>query len=307
MSTTRLLRETFVTKPIHPTPTDTRPPLHNTRVLSLALNLPGPAALMRLKALGATCTKVEPPAGDPMARYSPGAYAALHAGLHVVTADLKQPEGQRSVHGWLAHTDVLLTSFRPSALVKLGLDWNTLSAAYPQLSMVTIVGAPDARAEEAGHDLTYMAEAGLVPDLSLPPTLYADMAGALAASEAVLQTALARHTQGRGTHVEVALSAAAQWLSLPRRWGLTTPDGDVGGAHAGYRVYPCADGRVATAALEPHFASRLCQVAGLPAEAPQNMRAPTTHSRLAAWLATHTRAQLDALAALHDIPLHTLP
>jgi crotonobetainyl-CoA:carnitine CoA-transferase CaiB-like acyl-CoA transferase len=133
------------------------------------------------------------------------------------------------------------------------------------------------------------------------------MAGALLASEAVLQTALARHTQGHGVHVEVALSDAAQWLALPRQWGLTTPNGDVGGAHAGYRIYPCANGRVAVAALEPHFAARLCEVAGLPPDAAQDMRAQPTHTRLAAWLATHTRAQLDALAALHDIPLHTLP
>ena len=290
-----------------PLPTATAlPPLHGTRVLSLALNLPGPAALMRLQTLGATCTKVEPPAGDPMARYSPVAYAAMHHGLNVVTADLKQAEGQQSLHALLAHTDVLLTSFRPSALHKLGLDWTALSAAHPHLSCVCIVGAPGQRAEEAGHDLTYMAEAGLVPDLALPPTLYADMAGALAASEAVLQAVLARHTQGRGVHLEVALSDAAHWLALPRQWALTVPGGDVGGAHAGYRVYPCADGRVALAALEPHFARALCQVAGLPPDAAQHMHAPATHTQLATWLAQHTRATLDTLAAEHDIPLLTL-
>ena len=56
-------------------------PLRGVRVVSLALNLPGPAALMRLKSLGATCTKAEPPAGDPMQNYSPAAYAALKQGL----------------------------------------------------------------------------------------------------------------------------------------------------------------------------------------------------------------------------------
>lgn len=281
-------------------------PLHGTRVVSLALNLPGPAALMRLQAMGATCTKIEPPAGDPMARYSPEAYAAMHHGLKLVTADLKQAEGQQSLHGLLAQTDVLLTSFRPSALHKLGLDWTTLSVAYPQLSCVCIVGAPRERAEEAGHDLTYMAEAGLVPDLALPPTLYADMAGALTASEAVLQAVLARHTLGRGVQREVALSEAARWLALPRQWALTVPGGDVGGTHAGYRVYPCADGRVALAALEPHFARTLCQVAGLPTATAEHMHAPATHTLLAAWLVQHTRASLHALAAEHGIPLFTL-
>lgn len=283
------------------------PPLHRTRVLSLALNLPGPAALMRLQALGAQCTKIEPPGGDPMAHYSPVAYAAMHVGLTVVTADLKLAEGQQQLHTLLAQTDVLLTSFRPSALRKLGLAWETLSALHPQLSCVCIVGAPDARAEEAGHDLTYMAEAGLVPDLAMPPTLYADMAGALATSEAVLQAVLAQHQHGRGVQREVALSTAAQWLALPRQWGLTLPSGDVGGAHAGYRVYACADGRVALAALEPHFARRLCQAAGLPPDADRDMGAANTHAALASWLSQHTRAALDTLAATHDIPLFTLP
>ena len=80
-----------------------------------------------------------------------------------------------------------------------------------------------------------------------------------------------------------------------------------GGAHAGYRLYPCADGRVAMAALEPHFAVRLCQAAGLPALGDAGtMRAAATHAAIAAFVAPQTRAQLDALALAHDIPLHTL-
>ena len=93
----------------------------------------------------------------------------------------------------------------------------------------------------------------------------ARMGAALMASEAVLQALLVRAQTGQGTLLEVALADAAAWLAQPRHWGLTTPDGDVGGAHAGYRIYPCADGRVAVAALEPHFAARLCAAAGLPA------------------------------------------
>lgn len=282
-------------------------PLSGIRVLSLALNLPGPAALLRLAGMGATCTKLEPPAGDPMALYSPVAYAAMHEGLTVQQVDLKHTDGQHTVRALLAQTDVLLTSFRPSALAKLGLDRSTLSASFPGLCVVTIVGAPGARAEEAGHDLTYMAEAGLVPDLNLPPTLYADMAGALAASEAVLQAVLVRHTQGHGVAMEVALSDAAHWLALPRQWGLTQPRGDVGGGHAGYRVYPCADGRVALAALEPHFARALCLVAGLAPDAFEHMRTPQVHHQLAQWLQSQSRQALETLAVAHDLPLLTLP
>src|SRR4051812_40697823 len=106
----------------------TRPhaPLHGIRILSLALNLPGPAALMRCRGMGATCTKLEPPSGDPMGHYNPSAYAQLHEGVKVLRADLKTPQGQEAVHRELARTDILLTSFRPSALEKLGLGWKPL-------------------------------------------------------------------------------------------------------------------------------------------------------------------------------------
>lgn len=288
--------------------------LHGVRILSLALNLPGPAALMRCRALGATCTKLEPPAGDPMGRYSPAAYADLHQGVRVVSADLKSAEGQRRLHAELARSDVLLTSFRPSAIEKLGLGWQALHARYPALCQVAIVGAAGARAEEPGHDLSYMADNDLVTGLHLPPTLYADMGGSLMASEAVLKCVLHQSERyagsgdphPRGLLVEVPLADAAAYLGLPRYWGLTRPDGTVGGAHAGYRVYACRDGRVAVAALEPHFAAALADAAGLAASDLGTMVDPATHTALAAFFATRTRAQLDRLARERDIPLQTM-
>ncbi|MDH6594789.1 alpha-methylacyl-CoA racemase [Variovorax sp. TBS-050B] len=280
-------------------------PLAGVRVLSLALNLPGPAALLRCRGMGAVCTKLEPPAGDPMALYNKAAYAALHEGIAVEVADLKTEAGQARLHAALAQTDVLLTSFRPSALGKLKLDRATLQQRHPSLSQVAIIGAPGARAEEPGHDLTYLAESGLVTGTELPPTLYADMGGALLASEAVLQATLhARTSPGAGgLYLEVALNASADWLALPRTWGLTRPEGAVGGAHAGYRVYACADGRVAIAALEPHFAARLCEAAGAPSG---DMFDPATREAIAAWVRTRTRAELDAMARERDVPLLTL-
>lgn len=281
-------------------------PLEGVRILSLALNLPGPAALLRCRQMGAACLKLEPPGGDPMALYNRPAYAALHEGVEVRTVDLKSEAGQQQLHAELAKTDVLLTSFRPSALGKLKLDWATLHARHPSLSQVAIVGAPGERAEEPGHDLTYLAESGLVTGTELPPTLYADMGGALLASEAVLKAMLLRSRAKGGADgicLEVALNASADWLALPRTWGLTQPSGAVGGAHAGYRVYPCADGRVAVAALEPHFAARLCEAAQV---ASRDMMAPSTHEALAAWLAGRTRAELDAMGRERDVPLLTL-
>ena len=287
--------------------------LQGTRVLSLALNLPGPAALMRCRQMGATCVKLEPPSGDPMADFNPVAYSELHEGVKVIEVDLKTDDGQKLLHRALAKTDVLLTSFRPSALEKLGIAWGKLHAEYPTLSQVAIVGAPGARAEHPGHDLTYLAGNGLVTGLELPATLYADMSGSLMASEAVLQAALLQQERYAGTgtahtgvYIEVALSQAAEYLALPREWGLTQPNGSVGGAHAGYGIYPCKDGRVAVAALEPHFAAALCAAAGAPAPGARTMFLPVTHEAVAAFFARQTREQLDRLARERDIPLHTL-
>lgn len=293
--------------------------LKGVRILSLALNLPGPAALMRCQAMGAHCTKLEPPAAsladkksapkassDPMSLYNREAYDTMHTGVRLLTADLKTEKGQQALHRALAKSDVLLTSFRPSALVKLGLTWKALHKQYPTLSMVQIVGAPGERAEEPGHDLTYLAENDLVTGLDLPPTLYADMGGSLMTSEAVLKARLHTLTSGKGVLLEVALSEAAAYLALPRTWGLTRDGAAVGGAHAGYRVYACKDGRVAVAALEPHFARSLATLAGLEQATMAAMFTPQAQTTIAQFMAGKTRKQLDALAIRHDIPLHTL-
>lgn len=283
-------------------------PLKGMRIMSLALNLPGPAALRRLADMGALCTKINPPAGDAMKTYTPAGYALLHAGVRELPLDLKTEAGQAGLHRRLSRTDLLLTSFRPSALKKLGLSWPALRKRYPQLSLVQIVGARGAQAEVPGHDLTYQAEAGLVQGLQVPPSLFADMAGALMASEAALQALIQRQRTGRGIVQEVALADAALWLALPRQWHMTTPGGPVGGGHAGYALYPCKDGRVALAALEPHFAQRLCAVAGLAIEHPmRDLLRPEVARAVAAFCKRHSRAQLNQLAQTHDIPLLTLP
>ena len=302
----------------------THKPLKGIRMLSLALNLPGPAAFWRCRQMGATCVKLEPPApssmppgtpGDPMGYYNKATYAQLHEGMRVMTADLKTEKGQKALHRELAKADVLLTSFRPSALVKLKLEWKALHKLYPALSQVAIVGAAGARAEEPGHDLTYLADNGLVSGLDLPPTLYADMGGSLMASEAVLKAVMVQKSKGKGVFLEVALADAAGYLALPRTWGLTRPPGangkndiggSVGGGHAGYRVYPCKDGRVAVAALEPHFAASLCAAAGIAQSGMLTMFAPATHAGVAAFYLTQTRRQLDQLAVAQDIPMHTM-
>lgn len=294
-------------------------PLRGARVLSLALNLPGPAALMRLRAMGARCTKLEPPApagrasADLMTTYCPTAYATMHDGVAVRALDLKTDAGRLRLERALAASDVLLTSFRPQAMARLGLDWRDLHRRHPLLSLVRIVGYPGERTNEAGHDLTYMAEHGLVHGLQNPPTLLADMAGALMASEAVLQCVVAQQAarlagrQPRGMCLDVALSDAAAFLALPRHWGMTQGQGFMAGGHAAYRVYACLDGRVTVAALEPHFLRGLVEAAALSPELARDPFQPALHEGLSSYFAARRRRQIETMARRTGLPLHTLP
>ena len=256
------------------------------RLLSLALNLPGPVAVARLVAEGATAVKVEPPAGDPLATLAPAWFTELHAGVTRQTLDLKTAAGREAVDRLLPQTDVLLTSQRPSALERLGLSRDRLATTAPALRSVSIVG--DAAApERPGHDVTYQAEAGLL-DQRLPATLLADLAGAGAAVTAVL---LALRSSP-GTHLVVGLRDALQPFTAPLAHGLTAPGGLLGGGLAAYGLYAAQDGRVAVAALEPHFRTRLYAALSLPLDVP-----------LADVMAAHTTAEWEAFAEAHDLPI----
>jgi alpha-methylacyl-CoA racemase len=136
------------------------PPLWGVRVLTLAVNLPGPAAASRLWAMGAFVIKVEPPGGDPLARMCPGYYEDLSAGQEVVRLDLKDQQDRASLDDRLRATDLLLTASRPAALGRLGLSWSELHAGFPRLCQVAIVGHPPPEDDAPGHDLTYQARFG---------------------------------------------------------------------------------------------------------------------------------------------------
>jgi alpha-methylacyl-CoA racemase len=235
----------------------TRRPLAGVRIVSLAQNLPGPLALSRLVAEGATAVKVEPPSGDPMREFSPLWYRRMHQHVLVARVDLKTTEGRERLHSRLAQADLLLTSQRPSALTRLGLGPRRLGRQHPRLRCLNIVGTTR-DPERPGHDLTYQAEAGLI-GRDMPRTLLADIMGAERAVAAALlllrQTPPCRATVGLGD----ALDAAVMPLSL----GLTSPAGILGGGLPGYRIYAARTGRVAIAALEPHFRRRLYGALGL--------------------------------------------
>ena len=263
--------------------------LTGLRVVTLATNLPGPLAAARLVALGATVTKVEPPRGDPLQKVAPGWYADLVAGQEVITLDLKEHDGREALEDLLFDTDVLLVSMRHAAVERLGLL--EMVEKYG-IGLVEIVGYGDERADEAGHDLTYQAAHGTLVPPHLPRVPVADLLGAERAFAAVLLVHLERvDGLGSTTRMRVVLDDAARDAGEAARRGLTATGGVLGGGLATYDVYATADGHVAVAALEQHFAERLAAVVG------------STREELTTRFATRTGAEWEAVAREHDIPL----
>jgi alpha-methylacyl-CoA racemase len=273
-------------------------PLAGVRVVSIAVNIPGPVAAARLAALGAAVTKVEPPAGDPLQHAAPGYYEELVGGQDVTALDLKTDDGLTALHDLLASADLFLTAHRTSALGRLGLGWDELHARHPRLSQVAIVGHPAPDDHLPGHDLTYQATTGTLAGAPgeaprMPTVLVADLGGAERASTEALATLVERGRTGIGTYREVPLSVAAEVMAGPVRHGMTTPRGPLGGAHPAYGLYAAREGHVACAALEPHFFRRLCELLGVTG----------SRAELEAAFATRTATQWQRWAIEHDLPV----
>lgn len=233
--------------------------LTGIRVVSTALNIPGPVAAAMLRDAGAAVSKVEPPSGDPLAPAAPAWYASLVSGLEVLRIDLKSADGRRALEPLLASADLLLTASRPASLERLGLAWPDLHRSDPRLCHVAIVGHPPPREDVPGHDLTYQAAAGLLACPAMPRTLVADLAGAQQVVATALELLLARERGAGAAMATVSLVTAASLFAEPLRHGLTPPQGPLGGALPAYDIYPARAGWVAVAALEPHFRAALAR------------------------------------------------
>lgn len=253
----------------------TRPlsPLDGVRVITTALNLPGPIAVARLRDLGAAVLKIEPSEGDPLQHGQPAWYHELHRHLEVIRLNLKTPEGRDVLGATLAGSDLLITSSRVEALDRIGLGWKTIGPKYPRLHQVAIVGADDDA--EPGHDLSYQARAGLVAPPALPRTLVADLGGALEAVAAALALLMNRLDHPAGDlsrrYFEVPLTRVARYFAEPLRYGLTGPGDLLGGGSPFYNLYRTARGWIAVTALEPRFRVRLQQALGLTAADKQGL------------------------------------
>jgi crotonobetainyl-CoA:carnitine CoA-transferase CaiB-like acyl-CoA transferase len=269
-------------------------PMAGVRVVSLAVNLPGPLTAARYVEMGAVVTKIAPPGGDPLAWVSPEWHDNLKEGQEVLTLDLKTESGQVALAERLAWADVLLTATRPAALERLGLGWEALSAGFPRLCHVAIVGYGPPDEDRAGHDLTYQATAGILEPPEFPRIPLADYAGSERAVSATLALLWERERTGRGGQAIVSLVEALKPYSHALCYGLLAPGTLLGGASPLYGLYRTRDGWVALASLEPHFQKRIRCGLGLDR---------LTAAALSEAFGGRTSDEWDAWAREADVPL----
>ena len=266
------------------------------RVLDLTRLLPGPLAGKLLADLGFPVLKVEPPGGDPLLALAPEAYRFLNGAKEVLTLDLKEAQGRGRLLALVQEAAILLESNRPGVMERLGLGPEVLLRANPRLVYARLRGYP--HRADPGHDLTYLAEAGLLSRFPWRAFQFADLAGAYA----LALTAMKGLWLGGGVF-EVALSEAVRQVAYPP---LPFLDGSV----LCYGVYPAREGEVALAALEPHLWARFCQRASLPhlegaAFTPARPENPAYRALLELW-AQRTAREWEAWAEAEGVPLRAV-
>lgn len=260
-------------------------PLSGVRVLDLTRLLPGPAASLRLAEMGAEVIKIEEPGiGDYARTLGPGEngqsyfFELLNRGKSLLRLDLKQAADHAAFLALVAQADVVIESFRPGVLDKLQLSWDRLKQLRPSLVLCSITGYGQSGhyAHRAGHDINYLAYAGVLDQNTGPdgrPALcnlqIADLlGGALAAVQGILAALYAAKVHGRGRRVDVSMTHGAMALNFMPRVATQAntrpcpPASDLltGGVPC-YDVYLTADQRyMAVGALEMKFWALLCEV-----------------------------------------------
>jgi len=257
------------------------------RVLDLSRLFPGPYCSRILADFGLEVIKVELPGGGDWSRHVPPLdpesgegllFRALNRGKKSLTLDLKSDRG-RAIFLRLAGTaDVLLESFRPGVMERLGLGYEALAAANPRLVYCSLsgYGSTGPYRDRAGHDLNYQGLAGLLHltgrrdgPPAMPGAPVADLAGALWAAVGILLALLERQETGRGQRVDGSLlggALACMSLPLTRHLGgrpMQRGASDLNGGVLCYNLYQTADGGyVSLSALEPEFWAVFCAAAG---------------------------------------------
>jgi alpha-methylacyl-CoA racemase len=291
----------------------------------LDLSTVGPAArCTRLLAdYGAAVVKVGPVPTTDVAPIQPQFFAySAHRGARRALFDLKSDEGREAFLALAATADVVVESFRPGVVEKLGIGYDAVAARSPGVvyCSTTGYGQDGPAAQWAGHDLDYLAVGGYLgmsgPDEDgtppLPGATIADAAaGGMQAALAITAALAGRSTSGNGAYLDVSVADGVLWLmslAIDEQLALggdIRPGHDVlSGRYACYGTYECADGKwVAVAAIEAKFFANLCAALGCPELAGSqydDKAQPKVRAALAEAFATKTRDQWVELLAGAD-------
>ncbi|QLH38697.1 MAG: CoA transferase [Defluviicoccus sp.] len=255
--------------------------LDGIRVLDLSQYLPGPFATRMLADMGADVVKVEPPGGEP-GRYfdaegHPGDspfWMVNNAAKTVITLDLKSDDGRAALATLIGAADILLESYRPGVLDRLGFGAEALQQMNPRLIHCALSGYGQTGPYKlaSGHDINYESLTGGLdqcgvperPVIPFPPM--ADYAGALQAVISVLGALQGRAHTGLGCFLDVSMAESLLfWNTLSFNAPMARGRGLLNGGAAFYRIYPTADGRfVSLSPLEPKFWDNFCAAVGRP-------------------------------------------
>jgi alpha-methylacyl-CoA racemase len=300
-------------------------PLSGLLVLDFTTLLPGPLASLMLAEAGAEVIKIERPGGEDMRRFPPvfdgesAPFALLNRGKKNLTLDLKDEAGRAKLVLLIESADILIEQFRPGVMARMGLSYDAVRALNPRLIYCSISGYGQfgPRAEEAGHDINYIGNTGLL-DLQpgpierpvVPPMLVADIAGgSFPAVINILLALRARDQSGRGCHLDIAMTDAMftfAWyaLALGQASGKFPKPGETWlvGASPRYQLYPTKDGKiVACGAIEQKFWMSFAAAIGLPAELINDLRDPqATRDAVARLIAARTSQEWRPIFAAAD-------
>lgn len=260
-------------------------PLSGMTVLDLSRLLPGPLCSMHLVEMGARVIKIEDTGMGDYAR-SLGAqkgssspmFQLLNRSKESISVDLTKPEGLDIVLKLVEKADVVLESFRPGVMKKLGLDYDKLKALNPKIVVCAISGFGQTGpwALKAGHDMNYCATSGLLDQVGSAesgPVLsnfqIADIAGgALSAAMAILAGLLGAERQGEGSFLDISMTDCAfannmipmSYFNATGKSPRRGQDLLTGGVPC-YRLYETQDGRhMAVGSLELKFWQQVCEI-----------------------------------------------
>ena len=261
--------------------------LQGLRVVDFSQYVPGPYATLLLAQMGAEVAKVERPGGEVMRFVGPrdsdgisGFYKTMNANKSIVELDLKDPDERDVFSLLIEHADVLVESFRPGVLGRLGFGPEALRKKHPRLIICSIsgFGQNGPYRLRPGHDINYLAFSGMLaatgtretPVAPSPPV--SDYASGVQAAATVLAAVVSRYQTGQGAYLDVSMAdTVLAWHSmaltnvLREGYPMTRGQGVESGAMADYQIYRTADRRfVSLGAEEPHFWESFCNAVGHP-------------------------------------------